>query len=456
MNDPGRRDPWGLADPPAVRSVPPLPPRLARLSEVERSRTPILDADPADLDFPRADELPEVEALADEGWQPLHEAPLYCLLPAAWPAAHRAWVPDRRPRVSCLRTTDNYFGWITPLPEELREDDTAATEARAAGLPPPPPGRLWLVRSPWPRLPVSAVYELIWAHTERDRRDEVAAVYRAARDVFGWDEDAAISACPRELRELIEAWAAEGRTGEAAGAFVQSRVSPDQLERFTRNAGLDEARALAWLDSLGADADDGAAAFVAAWRDADLPGDPPAGAGRFRDRDLQELRRWLEAGFDLYAADLLRFAGLETAVRWQAAGFTEQDTYELLHDDPDLSPAQAHAFDRSSVRDQRRGWIYFGFDADHAEAWAAAGLTPSQARVWRACRKRPADVRPGQRFPPELTAGKTQTGVVYTGQVRSVYGPLDTTWDDLPDPPGTRGRRARRWAGDPHPWINTD
>jgi hypothetical protein len=30
------------------------------------------------------------------------------------------------------------------------------------------------------------------------------------------------------------------------------------------------------------------------------------------------------------------------------------------------------------------------------------------------------------------------------------------TWDEVADPPGTRGRRARRWAHDPDPWINTD
>lgn len=451
-------DPWGVADPPAVRTVPPLPPRLARLAEVQRTRVPILDANLVDGDFPRADELPEVTALAAQGWRPLHDAPLYCLLPAAWPVAHRAWVPDRLPRVGCGGTTATYYGSVVPLPEvgdeDYWEDDTAAEEAREAGLPAPPPGRLWLVRSPWPRLPVSAIYELIWEHTDRRSGSEVAAVYRAARDAFGWDEDAAMAACPAELRGLLDQWAAAGRTGEAASAFVKLRITPGQLDGFMQSTGLDEARALAWLDSLGTDPDQDAIAFVNAWRDSDLPGDPPVGADRFRDRDPRELRRWLEAGFDLHAADKLRLAGLDTALHWREAGFNEQDTYELLRDDPDLTPAEARAFDKSPIREQRRGWIYFGFGAAQAAAWAATGLTPSQARVWRACHKTPADVRPGQRFPPELTAGKTHIG--YSRAFDSEYGPLETTWDEVPDPPGTRGRRARRWARDPHPWINTD
>jgi hypothetical protein len=448
-------DPWGIDDPPAVQSTPPLPPRLARLAEVQRTRIAIPDADLADWGFPRADELPEVQTLASEGWRPLHEAPLYCLLPAAWPATHRTWVPDRRPRVSCGGTTASYYGSVMPLPEDSAwEDDTAAQEAREAGLPAPPTGRLWLIRSPWPRLPVSAIYELVSAHAERRRDSEGAAVYRAARTVFGWDEDTAIAACPAHLRGLLDDWAAVGRIGENAGAFVESRLTPGLLDQLRRSTGLDEARALAWLDSLGTDVDDETIAFITRWRAAGLPGDPPTGADRFLGREPQELRRWLDAGFDLYAADLLRRAGLDTALTWREAGFSEQDTYELLHDDPDLGPAEAHEFDTGPAREQRRGWIYFGFDADQAAAWASAGVTPSRARVWRACSKTPADVRPGQRFPPELTAGRTY--LAYSGPMNSEYGPFETAWDEIPDPPGTRGRRARRYARDPHPWINTD
>lgn len=451
-------DPWGYGDPPAVRNLPALPPRLVRLAEVQQTGVPMTDVDLAEWDFPKAQELPEVQALAGDGWRPLHDAPLYSLLPAAWPFAHRRWVPDRLPRVSCGGSTATYYGSVVPLPaegdEDYWEDDTAAEEAREAGLPPPPSGRIWLVRSPWPRLPVAVIYALIWEHTEHRRGSEVVAVYRAARTVFGWDEDTALAACPDKVRGLVQQWAAAGRVGEAAGPVLERRIAPDRLDSLLRATGLDEERALAWLDSLGGEADDETIAFIAAWRTAGMPGDPPASAGEYRGRDLGELRRWLDAGFDLYAAGKLEFAGLDTALRWRQAGFGAQDTYELLRDDPDLTPEQAHAFDSGPVREQRRGWIYFGFDADHAAAWAAAGLTPSRARIWRACGKTPADVSHGQRFPPELTAGKTY--IAYSRPIDSEYGPFETCWEELPDPPGTRGRRARRWAGDPHPWINTD
>ena len=68
--------------------------------------------------LPRAEELPEVQALAAEGWRPLHDAPLYRLLPAAWPPGHRTWVPDRLPRVTCVGTTDCCYGTVEPLPDE--------------------------------------------------------------------------------------------------------------------------------------------------------------------------------------------------------------------------------------------------------------------------------------------------------------------------------------------------
>jgi hypothetical protein len=435
-----------------------LPPRLARLAEVQQTRVPMTGVDVAEWGFPTAEELPEVQELAVHGWRPLHEAPLYCLLPAAWPVAHRGWVPNRLPRVSCGGTTATFYGSVVPAPlaENGAEcaDDTPEREARAAGLPPPPTGRIWLIRSPWPRLPVTAVYDLIWEHAERRTGSDVVAVYHAARTVLGWDEDTAVTACPHDLRELLQQWASAGRAGEAAGPLVERRINPDQLNRFVQGSGLDEASALAWLDSLGCEPDDEAIAFITAWRAAGLPGDPPPHAGEYRGRDVIELRRWLDAGFDLYAAGRLHLAGLDTALRWRRAGFTAQDTYELLRDDPDLQPEEAHAFDAGPLSAQRRGWIYFGFDAHQAAAWAAAGLTPSQARIWRACHKTPADVRDGHRFPPELTAGKTY--FAYSSPTQTEYGPLETVWDELPDPPGTRGRRARRWAHDPDPWINTD
>ena len=222
---------------------------------------------------------------------------------------------------------------------------------------------------------------------------------------------------------------------------------------MTTMTGLEETAALAWLDSLDADLDDGVIAFISGWRSAGLPGNPPPGACRFRDRDPAELRGWLGAGFDLYAAHLLEPNGLAASIAWRDAGFSEAETYELLRDDPDLTPNEARAFDTSaSGRENRRMWIYLGFTAAEATAWTAVGLTPVEARLWRACAQRPSAVAPGMRLPPELTITHNHGYVTARPGGERSYA----EWDRLDDPPGTRGRRARRRAGDDDPRINMD
>jgi hypothetical protein len=215
---------------------------------------------------------------------------------------------------------------------------------------------------------------------------------------------------------------------------------------------LEEQTLLEWLESLQTDLDDEAISFINAWRSAGLPGNPPSGASRFTNHDPAGLQAWLDAGFDLYAASQLHLAGLDTAIRWRAAGFSEADTYELLRSDPALTPAEASAFDTTGpARDHRSEWIYYGFSASEAADWTAAGLTPAEARLWRACGKQAADVEPGRRIPPELTEGRTYVGISASPDGAIAY----REWDNLDDPPGTRGRRARRRAQDDDPWINT-
>ncbi len=451
-------DPWGMQQPPAAVGPPgALPPRLARLAEVQATGVPLTREDPCAEGFPRPDELPEVQALVRQGWRALDGAPLYCLLPAAWPPEHRTWVPDRLPRVVMGATTDGYFGRIAPRDDEGDEEVAEqAGHARAAELPAPPARRIWLLRSPWPRIPVAVIYQLIWSHAGADRaHDQIQQMYRTARDLLTWPEAAALNACPAEVSDLLTAWAEVGRVGEAASTVIEHRIRPGELQAALRRTGPDEQTLLAWLDSLQTELTEDALRFIEAWRSAGLPGDPPPGASRFADRDPGELRAWIDAGFDLYAASQLRLAGLETAIRWREAGFSEADTYELLRSDPALTPAEAAAVDRAGeARGRRREWIYYGFNAAQAADWAGKGLTPAQARLWRACGKQPSDVQPGQPVPPELVAGR-RTGSFTahgTGKAESTY----PQWESLPDPPGTRGRRARRRSGDADPWINTD
>lgn len=450
-------DPWGMRQPPAVVDpVAPLPPRLARLAEVQATGIALTAEDPYAQDFPRADELPEVQALMRERWRPLHAAPLNGLLPAAWLPEHRRWVPDRLPRVAMGGTTGTYFGAISPLDDDEDWDaEERADQAREADLPAPPSGRIWLLRSPWPRIPVAVIYEIVWSLVDRTgSHDEIQQVYKVAREVLTWDETRALNACPSQKRELLDAWAQAGRIGEAAATVIEQRLRPADLEDATTRTGSDEQTLLAWLESLQTDLDNEAITFINAWRAAGLPGNPPPGASRFTDRDPAELQTWLNAGFDLYAASQLHLAGLETAIGWREAGFSEADTYELLRSDPALTPEEALAFDNAgSARERRRDWIYFGFTAAQAADWAAAGLTPSQARLWRACGKQAHDIHSGQQFPPQLLEGRR-----YIAFSQSEDGEKSNSeWDELPDAPGTRGRRARRWAGDDDdPWINTD
>jgi len=392
----GMDDAWGVGQPPAVVADLPLPPRLARLAALQPGQS--LQVDPYEESFPSAAELPEVRTLIDEGWWPLHGAPLFGLLPAAWPVPLRAWVPDRLPRVYGGGTTDSYWGAIgrPPAGDDYDPYYDLDREAASAGLPAPPRGRIWLLRSPWPDLPMVAVLDAMWSITE-DGPDVVADTYRAALDVQTWDAARVRSACSPEVRGVLDAWGARGRSGEAVARFVEWRLAPDAVDRLTAATGVDEPTALAWLTSLETDDLDAAAATITAWRAAGLPGDPPPAAHRWAGRDTVELRRWLEAGFDLYAASQLQRAGLETAIAWRAAGFDEVDTYELLRSDPDLTPAEARAFDGVA---ERREWIHWGFTAEQARDWAAAGRTVRAARAARRDSRRGARLRHDRRQPP--------------------------------------------------------
>lgn len=448
-------DPWGVEQPPADSgAIAALPPKLARLAAIQASGIALVNQDPSAQGFAAAEELPEVETLVRQGWRPLHGAPLYCLLPAAWPVEHRTWVPDRLPKVGMGGTTDTYWSDIVAISHNEDWDDFSAEQAQAVGLPDPPVDRIWLLRSPWPRIPVSVIYQIIWAVVERtNTEDEIAEVYQVATDVLSWDEQQALHACPADIRELLDAWANAGRIGEVASNLVEQRLLPAALHDALRRTQLDEPTLLAWASSLESDLDNDMIDFIRAWRASGLPGNPPTAPSRYLQRDLAELRSWLDAGFDLYAASQLELAGLHTAIRWREAGFDEADTYELLRSDPALTPEEAKAFDEAGpARERRRDWIYHGFTAVQAADWTAMGLTPYQARIWRAYDKEPADVRPRQQFPPQLLEGRRYVGFSRVGDGEMT----NSEWDDIPDPPGTRGRRARRWGGDDDPWINTD
>ena len=140
-------DPWGVSTPPALEGEPPpLPPELSQLAGFVAGAEP--ERWPRDRPMPTELDLPEVQALAEQGWQPVSASPETRLLPAVWPSEHRCWVPDRLPPVMLAMTEDRV--WLEPVPESrLAEwEDEVTAEAAAAGLPPRPAGRIWLLPSP--------------------------------------------------------------------------------------------------------------------------------------------------------------------------------------------------------------------------------------------------------------------------------------------------------------------
>ena len=103
--------------------------------------------DPVDSDDPA--DLPVVAAARSLGWEPAHEAPLYCFLPAVWDQGARAWVHDLRVRHEwgCRPGDDpRRRPWSTWTYAEIEADVNALLAE--CGLPPRPFGRVWLLRPP--------------------------------------------------------------------------------------------------------------------------------------------------------------------------------------------------------------------------------------------------------------------------------------------------------------------
>ncbi|MFD5417399.1 DUF5956 family protein [Streptomyces sp. NPDC127069] len=99
-----------------------------------------------------ADRLPEVRELGELGWVLAPEAPMWVFLPFVWPSHARTWVPDRSTRWQIDTTTDGSGRVVeaechpvTETEQETQERD-ALTDLAGVGIPPRPPGRLWLLR----------------------------------------------------------------------------------------------------------------------------------------------------------------------------------------------------------------------------------------------------------------------------------------------------------------------
>lgn len=197
-------DAWGRDDPPlmAVDDLPPLPPRLLQLANLGR-RTAIAELDEGlpergvFFESPSPNDLPEVALLAKQGWRVAPDEPFLAFLPAVWPAEHRGWIHNRVPSVwicdgpePSLALSVDRDGWIQ---EEGREDYPANLEG--TGIPVPPLGRIWLLRSPFDGVTVSEIKMIIVSEAERRAGGDDIFLRRthlvdAARNVLSWDTDA--------------------------------------------------------------------------------------------------------------------------------------------------------------------------------------------------------------------------------------------------------------------------
>lgn len=446
------RDPWGVEDPPAVSDPGPLPAWLAELATLTGRRRL---AEGEDFRWPCPEDLPEVAALVAEGWRVLDADLFSRVLPGVWPREHRVWVPDRLPRVWVCED-DRGRRWAEPVDAEDREADDAdlAAEAEEAGLPEPPAGRIWLLRSPWPSLAFEVLDLLVVQRCDERGEEEhlgyAAAMVRAAADLLSWREEDLWSWWAGPTATVARAWRERGRAGDDAAAVVLAGLGPEHVGTLTAptgrgGEGLTEAQAVAWALTVDEEHDEDAGAArdvvarVRAWRALGLPDDPPPElAGLASWMSPYEAGSWLAAGFDLGDVRRLHPYSLVRALAWRDAGYSVRATADLLHADYTLTPDEATAFTaRGLPHAACVAWVEHGFDAATAAAWDALGILPNEARVWRASGLGPDDARahraghPDALLPPGPDVGWTALG---SGRAAREY--------DVTDPPGTRGRVA--------------
>lgn len=87
-------------------------------------------------------------AAREDGFEVAPDAPLWLFLPVVWPVESRAWIRDNR--IRRMRTmTEGRWGDVPWGAADYFEVEASEQELiQAVGLPPRPPGRVWLLRPP--------------------------------------------------------------------------------------------------------------------------------------------------------------------------------------------------------------------------------------------------------------------------------------------------------------------
>jgi hypothetical protein len=428
-------DPWGLVDPPAAHDDLPLPPRLVTLAALTEP-VAVAENDPL-WAWPSADELPEVQALMSRGWYPLDGAPLHGLLPTIWPAELRCWLPDRLPRVA--HRSDGFTSFLAPSRRHRHAapDELVQEQAIEAGLPSPPTGRIWLLRSPFPTVPMRVLLRLIWLRSMQVWRVGRPAglpsdMVGAGQELISWSEEQLLAWWTGPEADAARQWTALGRSAGDVVELVVRGLGPDDLAPLVAD-GVTEREVAGWHDVL-AGTGRPLVATVRLWRSRGVGLDQTVLLTRLVWVPEEEVVEWTDAGFGYAAMVQLAAVPLMRAVEWRDAGYQPAETVALLRADELVSPAEARAFAEASIelRSMVR-WVECGFSAGEATAWAKVDIRPQEARVWRSFRLSPSDVGPGERLPPGYEVG---------GWIFPPADPRDLV-HQIDDPPGTRGRVAR-------------
>jgi len=452
-------DPWGRDDPPAVAEVDlePLPPVFAQVVAAFEAGDQVVVAPGDPTSPPGLGDLPELTELVDAGWHALptgwvgHET---ALLPAVWPREHRTWVPDRLPRfVAVSYGADETY--LEPSHENpAHERWQLARSARAVGMPPPPHGRLWLLRSPWTDMSVASLLLLLRQVRDDEQLGwEPSGIMEAARRVLAGTEDEAWQRWRGREAEAARAWRGSGAPGRDVDRWVARGLRPDDVRVLTTavdegGAGLTVEEGCAWAEVIqGGDGPADVVRRIIGWRKAGLAADAPVGrlATVLWERRPDEVAGWLAAGFtaeDIAAWDA---QDLPLALRWRDAGFGVREARRLVLADATLTPEEAEAFDVAGIEPSRRvRWVAAGFPAAEAREWTDVDVVASEARVWRSLGLGPTDAR-AQRAAGE--GGHLPLGF------ESGWTAMGPDRDDMSfgvaDPPGTRGSLAAQQSMQP-------
>lgn len=143
---------------------------------------------------PSAPDLIEVQMLAGRGWAVAPREPWLAFLPAVWPAQCRGWIRNRVPWVwRCAGQPPTLAPPTeTDLISEGEAQEDYPADLEGTGIPVPPLGRIWLLRSPVDGVTVTEIAQAIqgvavrWAGGEDIFLNKHHLV-DAARDVLSWD-----------------------------------------------------------------------------------------------------------------------------------------------------------------------------------------------------------------------------------------------------------------------------